>query len=67
MSSGPQPFGTLPIIAIGMAGSLVGGLAAWYFWPPADGQLHVGGLVASFVGSLIGLWAYLSYVRRAYA
>jgi uncharacterized membrane protein YeaQ/YmgE (transglycosylase-associated protein family) len=66
---GPQPMGWLATAALGMVGSLVGGLLGRAIW---GGQiasrgawtLTPGGLVSSILGAIIVLWAYLAVAGR---
>jgi uncharacterized membrane protein YeaQ/YmgE (transglycosylase-associated protein family) len=66
---GPQPMGWLATAALGMIGSLVGGLlgrAIWGTQIASGGTWHLtpGGLVSSVVGAIIVLWAYLAVAGR---
>jgi uncharacterized membrane protein YeaQ/YmgE (transglycosylase-associated protein family) len=66
---GPQPMGWLATAALGMIGSLVGGLvgrAVWGGQVASQGSWNLtgGGLVSSIVGAIIVLWAYLALAGR---
>lgn len=60
---GRQRMGMLATMALGMAGSLVGGLIAWVLWRPENGQFHLAGLLMSIVGALIVLGVYMVATR----
>ena len=64
---GRQPMGILTTMALGMVGSLVGGLISRVFWPAADDQIHFAGLLMSIVGAVIVLGLYVVYTRRSRA
>jgi uncharacterized membrane protein YeaQ/YmgE (transglycosylase-associated protein family) len=64
---GRYPRGVLATAALGMAGSLLGGLLSWAFWPAAEGQLHLAGVLMSILGALAALWAYSADARRGRA
>jgi uncharacterized membrane protein YeaQ/YmgE (transglycosylase-associated protein family) len=64
---GRYPMGILATVALGMAGSLLGGLLSWVFWPAAEGQLHLAGVLMSILGALAALWAYSADARRGRA
>jgi hypothetical protein len=54
-------------MALGMAGSLLGGALSWVIWPEAAGQLHLAGLLMSGLGALALLWSYSIYAWRSRA
>ena len=47
---GRQALGILPTMALGIVGSLVGGVVFGLFWPAADGQFHAAGFLLSVLG-----------------
>lgn len=49
--------------ALGIAGSVVGGLISGMIWKTPDGRYHPGGFLISIVGALIILWVYFSFVK----
>ena len=49
--------------ALGIAGSVVGGLLSSMIWKTPDGKFHPGGLLISLIGALILLWGYLNFVK----
>lgn len=52
-------------IALGIAGSLVGGLIAWALGHrPEDGPWAGAGWILSIIGALIVVWATLYFSRR---
>ncbi len=55
---GRQPLGILVTMALGIVGSLLGGLLSWVFWPAVDGQFRLAGVLMSFLGTLTVLWPY---------
>jgi uncharacterized membrane protein YeaQ/YmgE (transglycosylase-associated protein family) len=66
---GPQPMGWLATAALGMIGSLVGGLLGRAIWgsqiaSQGSWNLTPGGLVSSIVGAIIVLWAYIAVAGR---
>jgi len=63
---GRQAGRILGTMALGMVGSLLGGLLSWAFWPEVDGQFSSGALLLSILGAVLVLviWASVSYARR---
>ena len=51
-------------VALGIGGSLVGGLIGGLVWRSADGKFHPAGWFLSLVGALILLWIYLNFVAK---
>ena len=49
--------------ALGIAGSVVGGLLSGMIWKTPDGKFHPGGFFVSLIGALILLWGYLNFVK----
>ena len=49
--------------ALGIAGSVVGGLLSGMIWKTPDGRFHPGGFFVSLIGALILLWGYLKFVQ----
>jgi len=48
--------------AIGIGGSIVGGLIGNLLWKSPTGRFQPAGLVMSVVGALVVLWAWRSYL-----
>jgi uncharacterized membrane protein YeaQ/YmgE (transglycosylase-associated protein family) len=63
---GTQKMGIASTIALGIAGSVVGGLIAWAlgFGEPARGAFDGSGWIMSIVGGLIVVWAALAMSGR---
>lgn len=60
-----QPLEILDVV-VGVAGSLLGGLLSWVFWPAVGGfAIHPGGVMMSILGALALLWLYSVYARRS--
>ena len=53
----------LMTVALGIGGSLVGGLIGSLLWRTPDGKFHPAGWIMSIIGALIILWVYLNFVR----
>jgi uncharacterized membrane protein YeaQ/YmgE (transglycosylase-associated protein family) len=53
--------------ALGLVGSLVGGMVSWAFWQPEEGEFHLANLVMALVMALIvlGLYALSPRPNRA--
>ncbi len=60
---GAVPMGFLLTVALGIGGSLVGGLISTLIWKSPDGRFHPAGWIMSIIGALILLWAYLNFMR----
>jgi uncharacterized membrane protein YeaQ/YmgE (transglycosylase-associated protein family) len=63
---GRQPMQILATMVIGMAGSLLGGLLSWTFWPWVEGQFSSGALLMSISGAVLALIiaAGVTHARR---
>ncbi|HLX30036.1 MAG TPA: GlsB/YeaQ/YmgE family stress response membrane protein [Casimicrobiaceae bacterium] len=48
--------------AVGIIGSLVGGVIGGLLWRSPDGKFHPAGFILSIIGALIVLWLYLTFV-----
>jgi uncharacterized membrane protein YeaQ/YmgE (transglycosylase-associated protein family) len=63
---GSQKMSLPNTIALGIAGSVVGGLIAWAFGNRPDAGAFAGsGWIMSIVGGLIVVWAAMWYGRRS--
>jgi uncharacterized membrane protein YeaQ/YmgE (transglycosylase-associated protein family) len=62
---GREPLRILGTMALGMAGSLLGGLLSWVYWPAVEGSFTTGNLLMSVLGALLVLvfWAGVAYAR----
>ena len=50
-------------VALGIGGSLVGGVIGGLIWRSPDGKFHPAGWFLSLIGALVLLWAYLNFVK----
>jgi uncharacterized membrane protein YeaQ/YmgE (transglycosylase-associated protein family) len=62
---GREPMKIIGTMALGMGGSLLGGLISWAVWSAVDGQLYPAALLTSFVGGVLSvvLWPLVIYAR----
>jgi uncharacterized membrane protein YeaQ/YmgE (transglycosylase-associated protein family) len=60
---GAQPLGFLMTVALGIGGSIVGGLIGSLIWKSPDGKFHPAGWFLSIVGAMILLWGYINFMR----
>jgi uncharacterized membrane protein YeaQ/YmgE (transglycosylase-associated protein family) len=60
---GVQSMGFWLTTALGVGGSIVGGLVSSIIWKSPDGKFHAAGWVLSIIGAMILLWAYNSFMR----
>ncbi|HQU50184.1 MAG TPA: GlsB/YeaQ/YmgE family stress response membrane protein [Casimicrobiaceae bacterium] len=49
---------------LGIGGSVVGGIIGGLFSKSPDGKFRAAGFVMSVIGSLILLWAYLTFLAK---
>jgi len=49
--------------ALGIGGSLVGGVIGSLLFKSPDGKFHPAGIFLSLVGALLLLWVYLNYLK----
>jgi uncharacterized membrane protein YeaQ/YmgE (transglycosylase-associated protein family) len=61
---GAQSMGFWATAAIGIIGSLVGGLIGGFVWRSPDGKFHPAGFVLSIVGALVVLWLYITFIAK---
>ncbi len=61
---GPVPMGFWMTVAIGIGGSLVGGIVSSLLWRSADGKFHPAGWFLSLIGALVLLWAYINFLAK---
>jgi uncharacterized membrane protein YeaQ/YmgE (transglycosylase-associated protein family) len=63
---GPQPLGFLGTMALGIVGSLVGGMISWAVgFRPEDGPFRGAGWIMSIIGALIVVWIGLYASNRS--
>jgi uncharacterized membrane protein YeaQ/YmgE (transglycosylase-associated protein family) len=55
---GPDPMGIFATIALGVAGSFVGGLVSWLFLG------HAGGIIISLLAAILLLYLYRRFVQH---
>jgi uncharacterized membrane protein YeaQ/YmgE (transglycosylase-associated protein family) len=60
---GVQSMGFWLTTALGVGGSLVGGLISSIIWKSPEGKFHPAGWVLSIIGAMILLWAYNTFMR----
>lgn len=60
---GAVPLGFWLTVALGVGGSLVGGVISSLIWKTPDGRFHPAGWFMSIIGALIILWAYINFVK----
>ena len=60
---GAVPLGFWLTVALGIGGSIVGGLISSLIWKSPDGKFHPAGWIMSIVGALLLLWAYINYFK----
>ena len=60
---GAVPLGFLMTVALGIGGSIVGGVISSLIWKTPDGKFHPAGWILSIIGAMILLWGYINYMR----
>jgi len=60
---GPVAMGFWLTVALGIGGSIVGGLISSVIWRSPDGKFHPAGWILSTVGAIIILWAYIRFMQ----
>lgn len=50
-------------VAIGIGGSLVGGVISSLIWKTPDGKFHPAGWFMSLLGAILLLWVYLNFLK----
>ena len=50
-------------VALGIGGSIVGGVISSLIFKSPDGKFHPAGWVLSTIGALIILWGYINFVK----
>ncbi len=60
---GVVPMGFLLTVALGIGGSLVGGIISSLIWKSPDGKFHPAGWIMSIIGALLLLWVYINFFK----
>jgi uncharacterized membrane protein YeaQ/YmgE (transglycosylase-associated protein family) len=60
---GAVPMGFWLTAALGIGGSLVGGIVSSVLFRSPEGKFHPAGILLSIVGALILLYAYLNFMK----
>jgi len=60
---GAVPLGFWLTVALGIGGSIVGGLISSLIWKTPDGKFHPAGWIMSIIGALLLLWVYINFFK----
>jgi uncharacterized membrane protein YeaQ/YmgE (transglycosylase-associated protein family) len=60
---GAVPLGFWLTVALGIGGSLVGGVISSLIWKTPDGKFHPAGWIMSIVGACLLLWVYITFFK----
>jgi len=60
---GAVPLGFWLTVALGIGGSLVGGVISSLLWKTPDGKFHPAGWLLSLIGALLLLWVYINFMK----
>jgi uncharacterized membrane protein YeaQ/YmgE (transglycosylase-associated protein family) len=60
---GAVPLGFWLTVALGIGGSIVGGLISSLIWKSPDGKFHPAGWIMSLIGALLLLWLYINFFK----
>jgi uncharacterized membrane protein YeaQ/YmgE (transglycosylase-associated protein family) len=60
---GAVPLGFWLTVALGVGGSLVGGVISSLIWKSPDGKFHPAGWIMSIIGACLLLWAYINFFK----
>jgi uncharacterized membrane protein YeaQ/YmgE (transglycosylase-associated protein family) len=60
---GAVPLGFWLTVALGVGGSIVGGVVSSLLFKTPDGRFHPAGWFLSLIGALLILWAYINFAR----
>ncbi|HEY2966836.1 MAG TPA: GlsB/YeaQ/YmgE family stress response membrane protein [Casimicrobiaceae bacterium] len=60
---GAVPLGFWLTVALGIGGSIVGGLISSLIWKSPDGKFHPAGWIMSIIGALLLLWIYIKFFQ----
>ena len=61
---GAVPMGFWLTVALGIGGSLLGGVISSLLWKTPDGKFHPAGWFVSLIGALLLLWLYINFVLK---
>ena len=61
--SGRRALGFWLTVALGIGGSLVGGVISSLIWKTPDGKFHPAGWIMSIVGACLLLWVYINFFK----
>jgi uncharacterized membrane protein YeaQ/YmgE (transglycosylase-associated protein family) len=61
---GTVPMGFWMTVALGIGGSLVGGIVSSLLWKTPDGKFHPAGWFLSLIGALLLLWLYINFFLK---
>ncbi len=60
---GAEKLGFWLTTALGVGGSIVGGVISSLIFKSPDGKFHPAGWVLSIIGALVILWGYINFVK----
>jgi uncharacterized membrane protein YeaQ/YmgE (transglycosylase-associated protein family) len=60
---GAVPMGFWLTVALGIGGSLLGGVISSLLWKTPDGRFHPAGWFLSIIGALALLWVYINFLK----
>jgi uncharacterized membrane protein YeaQ/YmgE (transglycosylase-associated protein family) len=60
---GAVPLGFWLTVALGVGGSLVGGVISSLIWKTPDGKFHPAGWFMSIIGACLLLWVYINFFK----
>jgi uncharacterized membrane protein YeaQ/YmgE (transglycosylase-associated protein family) len=60
---GAVPLGFWLTVALGVGGSIIGGVISSFLFKTPDGRFHPAGWFMSIIGALIILWVYINFAR----
>ena len=60
---GAVPMGFWLTVALGIGGSLVGGIVSSLIFRSPDGKFHPAGWFLSLIGALLLLWVYINFLK----
>jgi uncharacterized membrane protein YeaQ/YmgE (transglycosylase-associated protein family) len=60
---GADKLGFLLTTALGIGGSVVGGVIGGFIWKSPDGKFHPAGWIMSILCAVLLLWVYNNYMR----